>query len=194
LKRERKPLLAARWDVLPSKDQLDRFTKRLDGPIGRLLERLGVLAIDKNSSATGAVTAIDISPAIANQKTLRQIDVERIRCAQDHSRLWLVTVTRISPISAGVPADLDPRNLWKGIQDFPVHRLNGCARLRPARHIRLVGHHDKQITGRFEVGAASRHVFVKIEIFYLSRRVGPAFADYRLVDDTVAVEKDRAPP
>jgi hypothetical protein len=194
LQRERKPLLAARWGVLPPKDQLDRFTKRLDGPIRRLLERLGVFAIDKNSSATGVVTAIDISPAIANQKTPRQIDIKSLCGAQDHPGPRLMAVARLGPVGTGVPADFHASNLRQGIQHFVVHCIDGRACLRPARDIRLVGHHDKQITGRVEAGAASNHVFVKIKFLYLRRRVWPAFADNRPVDDTVAVEKDRASP
>src|SRR5205823_157315 len=97
-------------------DHLDRLTKRLDAPVRRQLELLGVMPIDKNSPAASAMTAIDILPAIANQKTLTQIDLERFRGTQDHSRLRLAAVARIRPLVARVPADLNTRYLGKGFQ------------------------------------------------------------------------------
>ena len=104
-----------------------------------------------------------------------------------------MTVTRISPISTGVPADFHTRNLRKGLRHFPVHRIHRGTRLRPARYVRLVGYDDEEIAGRFEESAARRDVIINFEIASLLRRIGPAFADNRLVDNTVAIEKDRAP-
>lgn len=156
-----------------------------------MTKRFGVITIDKHGSAAGGVAAINIAPAIANQKTLGQIDIERFRGAQDHPRLGLAAVARIRPLSTGVPAYFYARNLWQGIQHFPMDRIHSSPCLRPARDIRLVCYDDEEVAGRFEAGAASRHFFVKLKVFSLRRRVRSAFADHRFVDNTIAVEKDR---
>ena len=75
-------------------------------------ERLGVMAIDKHGPASGVVTAIDISPAIANEKALGKIDLERFRGAQDHPWLRIAASARIGPGGAGVPADFHSVNRW----------------------------------------------------------------------------------
>lgn len=151
------------------------------------------MPIYENSAAAGGTAAVDVPPTIAHEKTFAKIEVERFGRAQDHSRLWLVTMARIPPISAGVPADFHPRNLRQGLQHFPVNRIDRGTRLRPARDIRLVGHDDEEIAGRLEASAASRDVFINFEIVYRRRRVGPAVADNRLIDNAVAIQKDRAP-
>jgi hypothetical protein len=93
-----------------------------------------------------------------------------------------------------MPADFHPRDLRQGIPHRSVHLFHRGARLRFPRDIRLVRHDHKEIARCFELSAASRHVFVQFEVPRLRGGVWPAVADNRLIDHSVAIEKDRAPP
>ena len=73
-----------------------------------------------------------------------------------------------------------------------MHRLDGLEALGAAGHVRLVGDHQQQEAAVLEAGQRRRRTGDNFQLGGGRGRIGLAIAHDGAVQDTVAIEKDRA--
>lgn len=105
--------------------------------------------VDEDRAAAGAVSAINIAPAIANQEAFVQLDIQSCRRAPKHPRLWFPAFARLAMSSTRVKTNFDSIQRGNRRAQYFVHRLDGFAALGSPADIRLVRYHDQKKAGRF---------------------------------------------
>ena len=148
--------------------------------------------IDKDRATAGGVGTIDVAPAITDEKTLAQVDPMRRGRALEHSGRRLSAITWIAMSRTAVKTDFNPIERRKDGPELHVHCFNYLARLRPAAHIRLVRHHDKEEPGIPELLATLDHVRIQLEIVEPCRWIGKSVPDHGPVEHSIPIQKDGA--
>ena len=138
------------------------------------------------------MSAINISPAIANEEALLQVDIQSRGRTQKHAGLWLPAFAQIAMSGAGVKTNFDRIEGRNGRAQFRVHRLDNLAALRSPADIRLISDNHEKKTGRFQCGARLDRVRVKLELINARGRKRTAIANHRPIEHAVPIQKDRA--
>lgn len=171
----------------------NRFGKTSDGKVWLLSQRFAVIAIDKDRAATGGVRAIDVAPAIADQKAAGEIDAVSLRRAQQHAGLRFSAIARIAMTCPGMKTNFDSVQRGHSRAQRGVHRFDRLTILRSATNVRLVRHDDQKKPGLFKLPAVFSDVGIKLELAKVRGRKRKPVADHRAVENAVAIEKDGAP-
>jgi len=169
----------------------DRFAKSGDDKLRLLAQWLGVAVFDENGRTAGGPGAVHIPPAIADQKTSLQVDSVLGGGARQHAGLGFPAVTRFAMIAARMITNLDRVQPWQNGAKLGVHRLDRFAALSSTPDIGLVGDYNENKAGLLQSPTAIRRVGIKREFVDVRWRGGEAFADYRPIEDAIAIEKDR---
>ena len=135
--------------------------------------------------------AIDVAPAVADKETALQVDAVSGRGAQQHAGLWFPAIARFAMATPGMETNLDGVDDGKIRVQFLVHRFNRFAALSSTPNIGLVGDYNENKAGLLQSPTAIRRVGIKREFVDVRWRIGEAFADYRPIEDAIAIEKDR---
>lgn len=149
--------------------------------------------LDENGAAPGGVRAINIAPAIADEKAPLQIDPPRASRPKQHSRLWFPAIAGIAVPFAGVITNFDRVQGPNCCPQFFVHRFNDLPSLSAAADVWLICNDDQKETGRLQLPATVRGVRVNLEFVQFRRGKGETIADHGRVENAVAIEKDGAP-
>lgn len=137
------------------------------------------------------MSAINITPAIANEEALLQVDSQSCGRAQKHAGLWLPAFARFALSGAGVKANFDGIEGRNGRAQLGVHRLDALAALRSPAHIRLISDNHEKKASRFQPGARLGRVRVKLEFIDVPRRKRTAVADHWPIEHAVPIQEDR---
>jgi hypothetical protein len=166
------------------------FAKGGDGKIRLLAQRLAIPVIDEKGAAASRLRAIDVAPAIADEEAALQVEVVNGSGAQQHAGLWFPAITRITMARPGVITDFDVVDARNVFAQLGVHCFDGFAALRSAAYVRLVGDDDQKKSGFLQLPAAFDGVGIKLELAEVRRRKGETIANYRAIENAVAIEKD----
>ena len=147
--------------------------------------------IDKDSAAPGGVRAIDVAPAIADEKAALQIDAALGRCPQEHSGLRFPALARIAMARAGVITDLDRIERRNRGAKLRMHRFHGGPALSSATNIRLIADDDEGKPSGFQLSTSLGCSGIQFELLNGRRRKRKAVAHHRVVENSVAIEKNR---
>jgi len=160
------------------------------GKIRFHLQCFGIISVNKDRLATGGVAAIHVTPAVAHHPTLRQINVQFLRRAQEHARLRLPAIA-IRRALAGMKTGFHPVNRQLR-QQVRVNFFDDFPRQRAAPDIRLVRGDDEQKTGGLQFPQRCRNFGQNFKFRERGRRIRLASALQRAVDDAVTVKKHGA--
>ena len=163
----------------------------LRGEVGRLSQRLGVMALDENGAATGRVAAIHITPAVPNHPTARQINVQLARRPEQHARLRFATIAIRLALSR-MEAGLDPveRQVARHIL---MHVFDRFARDQTAANIGLIGGNDEEESGLPKPPASVPDAGQNLELADAGGWIRHVVANDSAVDHAIPVQEDRAP-
>jgi hypothetical protein len=131
------------------KDSGNRFRKRSDCKVRFLAKRFGVLMIDEDCPTTSRPGTIDITPAIPDQKTGRQVYFQHIGRMKEHSGLWFSACARLAELFSGVKASFHAIDLRQCSSDFFIDCVGLSSTLCSASDIGLVGNYNEQKSGGF---------------------------------------------
>ena len=157
-------------------------------------QRFSIAVINENRATACGMCTINITPSIAHEIALAQIDFMSSGGAQEHARFWFSAIARLPVFIPGMEADFDTIEKWDLPPQLHVHRFDGCLGLSSASHIGLVGNGNEQEPGRLQTGARFRNAIIKIKLRDTHRRIGTSLSDHRTVQNSIAIEKDCAPP
>ena len=149
--------------------------------------------IDEDRAAAGGICAINVPPAIAHEITLRQIDLMRGGGAQKHAGSWLPAITRFTEFTSRVETNLDGVERWDSVAQLRMHRFDGGTALSSAPYIGLVRDDNEEKACILQHRAGFRHAIVKRKLIQALGRIRTPFSHDGPVQDSVAIEKDRAP-
>lgn len=138
------------------------------------------------------MSTIDIAPAIANQETFAQVDMQSCRGAQKHAGFWLAAFARLAMSVARVNANFDRIQGRNRRAQFRVHRLDGFAACSAPADIRLIRHDDEKKASRFQLRAGANCIRVKLELVDPRGRKGAPVANHWPVQHAIPVQEDRA--
>ncbi len=161
------------------------------GKIRFLFQFFGIAPVNENRFATGGMATVHVPPAVADHPTLRQINVQFARDAEQHSGLGLATIA-VGQTFTRMKANFHTvnRQLRRHVRvDFFDDFLFQGA----AANIGLVRGDDKQKISGFQFGQSCGNFR---ENFKLCERRGRKRFSITLqgaVDDTIAVKKNCAP-
>jgi hypothetical protein len=170
-------------------DRPHGFAKCGDGEFGRFAQSLAIAVIDENRAATGGVRAIDVAPAIAHKEAALQVDVMGSSGAKQHTGLWFPAITWFTLAGAAVETDLDAIERGECLTEFGMDRLDCLSALRSAPNVRLIRDHDEKKSRVLQLSAPIHDVRIKLEFAEIRRRKGKPIADYRAIENAVAIEK-----
>lgn len=148
-----------------------------------------IAPVEEHGAASGAPSRLDVLPAIANHDATGQVDVPSIGSLQQQARCRFPAAT---PIRVVVRTDQDIVDGDQLAQPL-VDRVYCAPRLTATGDVRLIGDHDEEVPRRSERIARGPDCGEKLDICGVRRRVRAAVAHDGSAEDTVSVEKDRAP-
>src|SRR5262245_6100138 len=100
-----------------------------------------VLSLDQDTHTTSSPTGLDIAPPVPHHDTTRQSDAPALGSLQQKSRLGLAALALV-----GIVVVTGKHLLNRQHALYPrVDSFNALMTLEATRHIRLIGHHSKQI-------------------------------------------------
>jgi len=149
--------------------------------------------IDEDRAAAGGICAINVPPAIAHEVTLRQIDLASGGGAQEHAGFWLPAITRFTEFTSRVETNLDTVEQWQRCAQLRMHGFDGGTALSSAPYIGLVRDDNEEKACILQHRAGVRHALVERKLIHALRRTRTPFSHDGPVQDSVAIEKDRAP-
>src|SRR6266540_7510937 len=112
---------------------LGGVTQRIDANKRSLRLPLRIAMIDEKTGHAGALSGLDVAPAVADHERASQVDAVPAGRVEERPRLRLAAVA----VVAVVPADDDVVERQRGAE-LLVHRLDDLAALRAAGHVGLV--------------------------------------------------------
>jgi hypothetical protein len=139
------------------------------------------------------MSAIDVPPAIANQKAFPQVDIQSCGCAQKQAGLRLPAFAWFAMSGAGVEANFDRIQERNSRAQPGVHRLDDLAALCSPAHIRLISDYDEKKAGLFQLRACLGGFRVELELLNPRGRKRTAFTAHWPIEHAVPVQEDRAP-
>ena len=155
-------------------------------------QRLAVTALNQHRAASGAVRAIDIPPAVANDEAARKIEIVGGGSPKQHPRFWFSTITGVAVPGARVVANLDGVEAGNGPPQCFVHGLNHFSRLGPASYVWLVAYYNEDEARFLQTGATFDYALLQFEFLERGWRKWHTVANYRPIQDSIAVEKNSA--
>lgn len=180
-----------RLTVLRAEDDGGGFRESADGVSGRGAEGFVVAEIDKNGADAGALTAVDVTPAVADHPGPAEIEIEEQGGIGQHARGgFAAVVLRVVETLPGGVAHLDVRQGRDETTEFGVHRIDDGGGLSAAAYVGLVGGDDENVAGGGEGGAGFRDTREELELGQRAGRVGFAVADDLAVQGAVAIEEN----
>lgn len=172
------------------KDNPDCGGKVGDNEIGRRTKRLVIAMINKNGTAAGCVTAVNIAPAVSQHPAACEIQAEVGCGGVQHGRFGLTAVARLAVVGASVIAHFHQVNLRHQGEEPGMHGFDCGLCLRAAPHVGLVGCYDQMEAGALQLGATGCHSREQNKFFQAGRRIGFPVFDYRSVERAVAIQKN----
>jgi hypothetical protein len=169
------------------KDSGNRFRKRSDCKVRLLSKRFGVLMIDEDRATTSRPCTINITPAIPDHKTGRQVYFQHIGRMKEHSGLWFSACARVAELFSGVKARREIVDLRQRTSDFRIDCVGLRSALCPASHVGLVGNYHEKKSGGFETLAADQDILVKFKFLHVCWRIWTAVSDEGPIKYAVAV-------
>jgi len=152
---------------------------------------LGVSEVDEDGAEAGALTAVDVAPAVADHPRAGEIESESLGGVGDHPGLGLAAVViRVGATLAGRVADLDVLEGRDQFAQASVHRFDDGLGLITATDVGLIGGDDEDEAGGGELGAGFGHTREEGELGEGGRRVGFAVANDLNVERAVTVEEN----
>lgn len=146
--------------------------------------------LDENRAAAGGVRAIDISPAVTNEKTALQIDRVFGCGVEQHAGLRFPAVARIAMFAPGVVTDFNRVQGRHGGAQFRVHRFDRFPGLGSSTDIRLIGHHNQNKARLFKLRASFRGLGINVELLDPRRRKRKSVTHHRPIENAIPIEKD----
>lgn len=170
-------------------NQFSRLDEARDAVVRGMTQRLRVTVIHENGFAARRVAAINVAPAIPDQKRRTEVHVKIARRAQHHSGCGFAKIGGHS--LAGIVADLDMINRQFRAQP-PVHGLDHSLILRAAPDVRLIRHDDQKKPVLFQDAARFGHARQKFEFGNAGGWMRVTVHDHRAIEHAVAIQKNRA--
>ena len=121
-----------------------------------------MVEVDEDGARSGAVAAVDVTPAITDHPGPAQVEPQCRRGIQQHPGLRFTAERRFA--LPGITTDFDARDLGDQSLQFGMDGFNHNLALRAAAHIRLVGGHDQDKPGLMQCPAGGRYIFVQLEL------------------------------
>lgn len=148
------------------------------------------MPVNQNGLAAGSSCAIYVAPAVADHVAGAKIDREVIGRAEEHPRPRLAAIAFFAMASASVITDLDPIKVRDGLQQSVVDFFHDRPGLGSSPDIRLISDDHKEEPGGLQLRASFRHTSADFQLRRILRRIRLPFADDRLIENAVAIEKD----
>jgi hypothetical protein len=171
----------------------DRFRKAGNGEVRFLAQWLVIAVIDKNGHAPGGMRAINVPPAIADEKAALQVNVMAGGGAKQQPGLRFPAIARFATTRAGVITNLDRIQRGNRSSELFVDGFNDFPGLSSAPNVRLICDYDQKKAGRFQLRTPIGDARIKLELVKTRGRKGTSIAHDGPVQYPIAIEEYRAP-
>jgi hypothetical protein len=146
------------------------------------------MAIEKDRSAAGCPAGVDISPAISHKERTGEVDTIPLLCLDYQPGRGLAALAAVAVV---VRADEEVVER-EGLPHDVVHRLNRAQRLRTASDVRLIGDDEQQESEFLQASEAAGGAIHDFQFRERRRRVRLTVAYDRAIQDSIAIEENRA--